>query len=202
MDQEILVDIRFEDAEKLLSQLVRSGFDVAVAFWVLRSEENSWVLYIASTSINPGRIGNAYGALYASMSQIPDLSITISEIQLVHPSEPIAKEAIALRDRKVARLPIRYHGKRLGHLAIEEAYIYPKTGPMTRDEVRQTVMALLSQSGPAKPSIFTFADGTTKEGIPIGLQLQMQGGGLQIKLLDPATNQSELVFANDVVNIQ
>ena len=97
---------------------------------------------------------------------------------------------------------MRYLGKRLGHLAIEEAYIYPKIGPMTREEVRQTVMALLSQSGPAKPSVFSFVDGSTKEGIPIGIQLQMTGGGLQIKLLDPATNQSELVFANDVVNIQ
>ncbi len=199
MDQELLVENRFEDAEKLLSQLVRSGFDVTVAFWVLTSEESLWVLYIASNSVNPGKIGNAYGALYASMSQIPHLSFSLSEVQLVQPSEPIAKEAIALRDRNQARLPVRYRGKRLGDLAIEEAYIYPKTGPMTRDEVRQTVMALLSQSGPAK---FTFADGSTKEGIPIGLQLQMQGGGLQIKLLDPTTNQSHLVFANDVVNIQ
>src|SRR5438034_1018135 len=199
MDQELLVENRFEDAEKLLSQLVRSGFDVTVAFWVLTSEESSWVLYIASNTVNPGKVGLAYGALYASMSQIPHLSFSLSEVQLVQPSEPIAKEAIALRDRNQARLPVRYRGKRLGDLAIEEAYIYPKTGPMTRDEVRQTVMALLSQSGPARPSIFTFADGSTKEGVPIGLQLQMQGGGLQIKLLDPTTNQSQLVFANDVV---
>jgi hypothetical protein len=202
MDQELLVENRFEDAERLLSQLVRSGFDVTVAFWVRTSEEGLWVLYIASNSVNRDKIGLAYGSLYASMSQIRDLSIAISEIQLVHPSETISMEAIALRDRKLARLPLRYQGKRLGHLAIEEAYIYPKIGPMTREEVRQTVMALLSQSGPAKPLIFTLADGSTKKGIPIGLQLQMQGGGLQIKLLDPTTNQSQLVFANDVVNIQ
>src|SRR5712691_8534295 len=136
MDQELLVENRFEDAEKLLSKLVRSAFDVTVAFWVRTSEEGLWVLYIASNSVNRDKIGLAYGALYASMSQIPDLSITISEIQLVQPSEPIAKEAIALRDRKLARLPLRYLGKRLGHLAIEEAYIYPKIGPMTREEVR------------------------------------------------------------------
>ena len=59
----------------------------------------------------------------------------------------------------------------------------------------EAVMALLSQSGPAK---FTFADGSTKEGIPIGLQLQMQGGGLQIKLLDPTTNQSQPILADEV----
>jgi hypothetical protein len=204
MEQELLVENRFEDAEKLLSQLVRSGFDVTVAFWVLTSDENSWVLYIASNAVDPGKVGLAYGALYAAMSQIPHLSVSLSEVQLVQPSEPIARDAIALRDRNQARLPVRYRGKRLGNLAIEEAYIYPKTGPMTREEVRQTVMALLSRSGPAQPSKFTLTDGTTKEAIPIGLQLQMQGPGrsLQIKLLDPTTNQSELVLANDVVNIQ
>jgi hypothetical protein len=204
VDQELLVDNRIEDGEKLLAELVRSGFDVSVAFWVLTSEEDSWHLYIGSNSVDPVRAGQSFGTLYVSLSRIPDAAITISEVSLVHSSDPIAKEAMAQRDRRPGRIPIRYRGKRLGNLAIEEAYIYPKIGPMTRDEVRQTVMALLDRSGPAQPSTFTLADGSTRVAIPIGMHLHQAGPtrGLQFELLDPVTGQHQAVAADDVINIQ
>src|SRR5208282_1669683 len=134
MDQELLVDNRFEDGEKLLTALVRSSIDVTVALWVLRSEDNSWYLYIGSNA----KLGELYGMIFLELTKSPHTSVTLSELKLVHPSEPIARDAIALRDRNPARLPVRYRVKRLGDLAIEEAYIYPRTGPMTRDEVLQT----------------------------------------------------------------
>src|SRR5206468_8559353 len=104
MDQELLVENRFEDGEKLLSQLVRSNFDVTVAFWVLTSEDSSWYLYIGSNAADPGGYGNAYGMLYVSLSKIPHISVSLSDVKLVHPSDPIASHAIALRDRNLARL--------------------------------------------------------------------------------------------------
>ena len=75
---------------------------------------------------------------------------------------------------------------------------------MTRDEVIQTVMELLKRSGRAQPVAITLADGSTKQAIPIGIQLQMQGPGrgLQIVLLDPGTGQSQAVVADEVTNIQ
>ncbi len=41
-------------------------------------------------------------------------------------SNSVVRAAIELRDRLPARIPTRYHGKRLGTLAVVEAYIYPK----------------------------------------------------------------------------
>lgn len=204
MDQELLVDRQIDDGEKLLSQLVRSGFDVTVGFWVLTSEDHSWLLYIGSTNIDPGTIGDAYRALYASLTHIPDVSLSLSDVRLVQPSNPIARDAIAERDRRRGRIPLRYCGKHLGNMAIEEAYIYPKRGPMTRDDVRQTVMALLDRNGPAQPSTFILADGSTRLAIPIGMHLYMAGStrGLQFDLLDPVTNQRQVVAADDVINIQ
>jgi hypothetical protein len=200
VDQELLVDSRMEDGEKLLSQLVRSGFDVTVAFWVRTSEEGLWHLYIGSNAVSPGSVGDAYGTLYTCLSKIPDTSVSFSEVKMVHPSNPMASEAIAVRDRNPARLPVTYRGKRLGNEPIEEAYIYPKIGPMSREEVLQTVMGMLKRSGRAQPLTFTFADGTAKRAIPTGIQLQ-SGRGLQIVLLDPS-GQSQAVAADDVVNIQ
>jgi hypothetical protein len=202
VDQELLVDNRINDGEKLLAQLVRSGFDVTVAFWVLTSEESSWFLYIGSTTVDPGTLGDAYRKMYASLTKVPDVSLSFSEVKLVHPSNPIARDAIAERDRRPGRIPVQYRGKRLGNMAVEEAYIYPKIGPMTRDEVRQTVMALLSRSGHAQPSNFTFADGSTKLAIPIGMHLAGPTRGLQFELLDPVTNQRQVVAADHVINIQ
>jgi hypothetical protein len=203
VDQELLVDNRIDDGEKLLARLVQSGFDVTVACWVLVSEESSWFLYIGSTGVDPATVGDAYRKLYAALIKLPDVSLSISEVRLVHPSNAIAKDAIAERDRHRGRIPVRYGGKRLGDMAIEEAYIYPKIGPMTRDEVRQTVMALLSGSGPARPSTFAFADGTSKRVIPVGMHLSMGGPtrGLQFELLDPATGQPQVVPADEVISI-
>lgn len=204
MEQELLVENRIEDGEKLLAELVRSSFDVSVAFWVLTSEENSWFLYIGSNTIKPDRVGDSYGMLYTSLSKLPDISVSISDVKLVHPSNPIARGAIGERDRRPGRIPVSYRGKRLGDMAIEEAYIYPRIGPMTRDEVRQTVMALLTRSGPAQPSTFILADGTTTQAIPIGMHLNLAGPtrGLQFELLDPVTSQRQVVAADDVLNIQ
>jgi hypothetical protein len=54
-------------------------------------------------------------------------------------TNPIAQDAIAWRDRYPGRVPTRYHGKRLGNLAVEEAYIYPKPGKWFKgfDEIKQ-----------------------------------------------------------------
>jgi len=79
-----------------------------------------------------------------------------------------------------------------------------KTGPMTRDEVIQTVMDLLKRSGRAQPSTFTFTDGSARRVIPIGMHLTMAGPrrGLQFELLDPLTGQRQDIAADDVVDIR
>jgi len=89
----------------------------------------------------------------------------------------------------------------LGDEPIAETYIYPRIGPLTRDKVLQTVMAILKRSGRAQPLTFTFAAGTARRAIPTGIQLQ-SGRGLPIVLLDPGSGQSQAVAADDVINIQ
>jgi hypothetical protein len=99
MDTEILVDNRIDDGRELVSELVRDGFDVAVAFWVKTSEEGLWFLYIGSTSVHAERLGNAYGAVYACLRRLPNPPFSLSEIKLVQAHNPIARDAIAARPR-------------------------------------------------------------------------------------------------------
>src|SRR6266849_668788 len=124
MAKELLVEGQI-DGQKLINQLVRDGFPVAVAFWAKTSEEGFWHLYIASPSVDAERIGPAYGLLYESMRKIPSPWVEFSRIRLLNPANPIAQEAIAVRDHIPGRSPRRHHGKRLADLAIDEAYLYP-----------------------------------------------------------------------------
>jgi len=202
MDTEILVDNRIDDGRRLITELVRDGFDVTVAFWVRTSEEGLWVLYIGSTSVAAEKIGEAYGILYLSLHRIPDSGISLLDIKLVHATNPIAVAAKAIRDRYPGRVAIRSRGTRLGKLSVDEVYIYPAvTGPMTPDEVMQTVLRLMNRTGPVQPSVVTLRDGSAIQAIPMGIQMR-QPGGVQIVLLDIATNTDRPVSADDVVNIQ
>jgi hypothetical protein len=126
MDQEILVEPWTDDGRRIISQLLQDGFEVTVAFWVHSSEESPWEFYIASPTVDRARIGEAIGRLYASMRKISDLKIGLSQVTLVPPTDSIATEALALRDRQPWRGAIRYRAPKLGNLPMAEAYIYPR----------------------------------------------------------------------------
>ena len=193
MDTELLVDNRIEDGQKLVAELVIAGFDVSVAFWVKTSEEGLWFLYIGSTSVEPSKIGDAYRTLYACLSRIPDPWVDMSEVKLIQASNPIAKDAMAARDRQPGRLPVRFQGKRLGSLSIEEAYIYPRVGgQMTPGEILQTLFGMANRPAGTlvRPSVITLRGGTTVTALITGFNLQMPGG-LTIHTLDPASNYQE-----------
>jgi len=126
MDTELLVENQIDDGQRLVDQLIRDGFDISVAFWVKTSEEGLSRLYIASPSVDEGKLGEAYRKVYASLGNIPSSWVSPSDIKLVNDMNPIAREAVEVRDRYPLRTPTRYHGKRLGGLSTTEAYSYPR----------------------------------------------------------------------------
>ena len=201
MDTELLVDNRIDDGRSLLAKLVGDGFDVTVAFWVKTSDEGLWFLYIGSTAAEAKLLGDAYQRVYACLSQLVSPSIELSDIKLIHSTSPIARDAVAVRDRLPARVPTKYLGKRLGNLSIEEAYIYPQSiGPMTRDEVLQTVVKLMSRAGAQQPSVVTLSDGTTITGVPTAITGQSRAN-VRVLFRDDAGSE-KAVSPEDVENIQ
>lgn len=136
MDTELLVESQIDDGRRLVDQVVRDGFDVSVAFWVKTSEEGLWHLYIASPSVDEGKLGEAYRKVYASLGKIPDSWVSPSDIKLINDANPIAQDVIAVRNRYPARIPTRYRGKRIGNVSIVEAYIYP---PPVKPEVQTAI---------------------------------------------------------------
>jgi hypothetical protein len=204
---ELLVENRIDDGQRLLIELVRDGFDVSAAAWLKTSEEGLWFLYIGSKSVDAGKLANAYRTVYACLRRIPDSWIDMSAVKLVHDTNPIARDVVAIRDRYPGgRIPTRYGGERIGNIAIEEAYLYPRITPgLTRDEIVQAVTGLLNRTGLVRPSTVTLRDGTVIRGIPFGIEMKRAAGRpsvLEIKLLDDTDGSAHSIPVDDVTNLQ
>ena len=76
--------------------------------------------------MDPKNLGEAISKVYAARTRIPVCSVSPSEIKLLTDTDPIARDAVALRDRYPSREPKHYRAKRLGKLVTEELYVYPR----------------------------------------------------------------------------
>lgn len=137
MDTDLLVENKIDDGLALIRQLWRDQFKVEVAFWVKRTEEGLWYLYIATSSVTAEKLNAAYRVVYAALTKISGCSVLPHEVKVITFTDPIARDAVALRDRSPTpiREPKRYLGKRLGNLATEELCLYPRRFPFKVREV-------------------------------------------------------------------
>jgi len=133
MDSDLLVE-KVADGERLSRLLKRADFDVRVMFWAKESEDSSWRLWIASSSLNPSSLKEAIAAVYDAIAGIRDCSIGLSEFGLLEATDPKALAAAALRDRVSSREPLHLRGRELAGRRYEELVLYPTRLPL---EVRQ-----------------------------------------------------------------
>lgn len=202
MDTELLVDDHVEDGRRLLTELASQGFEISIAFWVRAREEDLWVFYIASPQVGRVSIGDVYRIVYAALGRLTNASITLSNVKLIAPDNPIAVDAMAVRKRFPASIASRYNGKRLGRLAIEEAYIYPPiTAGMDRAQVLQTVTQLMNRTGLIQPSLITLRNGSSLQAIPVGVQVQ-HPGRITVVLQNAASGANESLPIDEITNIQ
>jgi hypothetical protein len=125
MDQISLVDRRVEDGKRLVRQLVADSFDVTVAFWLKRSEEEWWYLYLASKIVDDKGPAEAFRALNNSLKKLRDSTVSLADIKLLQIESLLAKQML---QRRLNRVPLAYQsGSSSG--GIEEGYIYPTDWP-------------------------------------------------------------------------
>ena len=107
---------------------------VSVACWVNPAESDNLFLYIASDEIDDGNIDVAYSEVLRRLRGKRSQWLDPFQIKLVNSSDPIARDAIRIRDRYPAKIPTRYRGSSIGDLSVEDAYIYPPvtSGQSTR----------------------------------------------------------------------
>jgi hypothetical protein len=128
MDQAVLVAQQIEDGEELVEELLRNGFDVAAAAWVKPSDEDRWLLYVVSKVVDEQGLAAAYRAIHPTLSKRPHSWVSLFELKLIGPSNPIAADILELNRKYPGRNPTRTRRPHLGGMAIDQAYIYPTPG--------------------------------------------------------------------------
>lgn len=124
MDNPTLVNEQIDDGALLLQHLREKGFDVAVGFWALTTDDARWILYIASPEIEKQGLADAFRAVNIELGGTGFHWIQRSDVRLISSNHPIATDAISFgSDRFATRFGVR----KLGGLIIESAYIYPIT---------------------------------------------------------------------------
>lgn len=124
MGQGTLVETQIDGGKALVETLRNGGFDVAVSGWTKSSEEGDWYLYIATREVDDRGLGDAYQTIYTTIQSHPELAIDPFDVKLIGPQNPIAKDLLDIRGTGAAPLATRSRRPKLGHMSVEETYVY------------------------------------------------------------------------------
>ena len=124
----------------------------------------------------------AYRGVHASLKKVASCWVESSEIKVIGPSHPIARDVLAFMASHPGRLVVRTGNKALGSMKVEQTYIYPshvftfgQVNPMTTEDVGREIVRLMTRgSGTFHPSRVALKDGTSFNGVPFSLQLGTQ----------------------------
>lgn len=182
MDQSALVDNQIVDGRRFVERFAADGNPVQAAFWVKTAEEGLWFLYVATDLVDHAGPAAAYRAVQASLQKLGELSVSGSEIKVVSPGNPIARDLLAIMARHPGRFSTRFGGKTLGSMAVEQTYIYPPhiftithANQMTTEDIGREILRIMNRGpGILQSSRVTLKDGTAFQGVPFSLQLGSQ----------------------------
>ncbi|MCA9211360.1 MAG: hypothetical protein KDA55_23540 [Planctomycetales bacterium] len=124
MGEEILVAEQIEAGAEFVRDF-NQYVPVAVAFWVASGESDDLVLYVASDDIDDRNFDVAYGEVLRRLGGKRSRWLDPFQIKLLNSSDPIARDAVRIRDRYPAPLVTRYGGSSLGGTSVDGACIYP-----------------------------------------------------------------------------
>jgi hypothetical protein len=130
MDQALLVEQQIDDGQELTDLLISDGFDVSAAAWVKPSEEDRWLLYLVSKEVDDRGLSAAYRAVHPVLGKIHAPWVSLADLKLVGPTNPVAADILEINRKYPGRSPTRTRRAQLGGMPIDEAYVYPTPGQM------------------------------------------------------------------------
>ncbi len=179
MDQGTLVEEQIVDGRRFVERFAADGNPVQAAFWGKTAEEGIWFLYVATEIFERDGPAAAYRAVDASLRKLGKSWVSGSEIKVISPSNPIAKDVLAVMARHAGRLATRLGGKTLGSVTFDQTYIYPshfftftQANPMTTDDIGLEILRLMNRGpGILQPCHVILKDGTAFNGVPFSLEV-------------------------------
>lgn len=121
MAQNLLVN-EFVDAGSKLATEFNDFKPIDVAFWVQFVDSEESDLYLACDGIDTSNYDASFGEAFEIARRHSWLDPF--RVNVINSNNPMAVDAIRLRDQHSGKLPIRFYGPTLGGKAVEEAYIY------------------------------------------------------------------------------
>ena len=177
MGQVALVDEQIADGRRFVERFAADGNTVQAAFWVKTAEEGDWFLYVVTDIYDRDGPAAAYRSVHRSLGSLQNSLISSSEIKVIGPKNPIAKDAVAIMARFTGRMATWFGGKSLGSMLVEQIYLYPRhiftftrANPMTTEDINRKLIELMNRGpGVWQPHHVGLKDGTSFEGSPISL---------------------------------
>jgi len=130
MAEATLVDMQLKEGQRLIDRLAQEGIAVTAAAWVMESESQDWYLYRATPLVSEGGgKREAYHRVNEVIRKMQEEGFGMDPFakKLIGSNDPIAKDLVAHREGRPGGLPTPFRGSQLGDLAVEEAYIYPRS---------------------------------------------------------------------------
>jgi hypothetical protein len=123
MDPGPLVTEQIEAGTKFLAEL-EPTIPVAAAFWLKRTDQDSWDLYVASERFQDDNRGVARGEALRVAVAMRDPYVGPLQVRLIKATDPLARSALSFQ-RLYPGKAIRLRDRVFGDMGIDEVYIYP-----------------------------------------------------------------------------
>lgn len=206
MDQSALVGPPVDDGRRLIDRLLADGIEVAAAAWLKPAEEGGWVLYVSSPVVDGLGLHEAYRRVHAALNRAGTDDLTTANIRFVGTRDPLAEELQSILGLRPNTKGIGWVGPRLGGIAVDDAYIYPKPvaptvgGPaMTTGEVLQAVTDLMTRAGVTQSAVVALRDQTSFRGIPFGVE--KNNDVVTLKFIEAGSGHIRSVPVSDVASV-
>ncbi|HSD58078.1 MAG TPA: hypothetical protein VLB04_07830 [Methanotrichaceae archaeon] len=121
MDKTVLVDKFINDGRILIGALEKENFVIDTAMWFYSEETDEWKLVIATPLVDEIGPRETYRRIQAILEELPSLSITLTDITALRPSNSMIK---ALKSNIGHSREISLKGTVFDGILINNAYIY------------------------------------------------------------------------------
>ena len=126
----IIMDDRYGTAPEFLRRLARRGFDIRAAAWLTPNDGDESFdqvdLYVGSATVAEKGAAAAYREVSLLLREMPETLLTVSDVKLVGPSDPVALDLAEIYGRYRSPLPTRILNRAFGNVSVREAYLYPR----------------------------------------------------------------------------
>jgi hypothetical protein len=149
----------------------------------------------------------AYRAVYSSFQKLGQSSVSSSEIKVISPNNPIAKDVLEVMTRFPARMATRLGSRTLGSVAAEEIYIYPphfftftQANPMTTEDIGREILRLMNRDN-FQPSRVALKDGTAFSGVPFSIETGPQKA-IEVRFIEDGELVPRVLRLDEIASIR